>query len=116
MFVKHGYEVLPNPAGVYRMGAILGVYYEIYNLAIAGNGAPNFMVQYSITPRDDAENVIFSYKFLAPQEGGRRQLQVYRLPLRPDIIDPGEYKLHIRVVDIVEGVELLAHINFEAIE
>ncbi len=116
MFVKHGYEVLPNPAGVYRMGGILGIYYEIYNLAIAGTGAPKFMVQYSISTRDDPDRIVFSYKFLAPEEGGRNQMQVYRLPLRPDIIDPGEYKLHIRVVDIVEGVELLAHTDFEVIE
>ncbi|MBN2208051.1 MAG: GWxTD domain-containing protein [Candidatus Coatesbacteria bacterium] len=116
MFVKHGYEVLPNPAGVYRMGGILGVYYEIYNLTIAGTGAPKFMIQYSISTRDDPENIIFSYKFLAPEEGGPNQMQVYRLALRPDVISPGEFALHVRVVDIVEGIELLAQTDFEVIE
>ncbi|MBN1591907.1 MAG: GWxTD domain-containing protein [Candidatus Coatesbacteria bacterium] len=116
MFVKHGYEVVPNPAGVYRMGAALGIYYEIYNLAIGPKGVPEYMVQYSISPRDDANDTIFSYKFLAPLEGGSSQMQVYTLPLRPDIIDPGEYKLHIRVVDIIASVELIAHTEFEVIE
>jgi len=116
MFVKHSFEVLPNPAGVYRMGGILSVYYEIYSLAIAGDGAPKFMVQYSISPRDNPNKIIFRYKFLAPREGGRNQMQVYRLPLRPDIIDSGEYTLHVRVVDVVEGVELLARTDFEVIE
>ncbi|RLC46189.1 MAG: hypothetical protein DRH70_06015 [Candidatus Coatesbacteria bacterium] len=116
MFVKHGFEVLPNPAGVYRMGGVLSVYYEIYSLGVAGDGAPKFMIQYSISPREDPDKVIFRYKFLAPREGGRDQMQVYRLPLRPDIIDPGEYTLRVRVVDVVEGVELLSRRDFEVIE
>lgn len=116
MFVKHGYEVTPNPAGVYRMGGILSVYYEIYNLEIAGDGNPKFMIEYSISRRESPDDRIFRYKFMAPREGGRDQVQVYNLALRPDIIETGEYTFHIRVIDVVEGVELLAHSDFEVVD
>jgi len=116
LFVKHGFEVMPNPAGVYRLGGVLSVYYEIYNLTIGLDGKPKFMIQYSVSKRGDPEAPIVKYKFLAPQKGGSNQVQVYRLPLRPDLIGPGEYTLYIRVVDVLAGMELSAHRDFEVVD
>jgi GWxTD domain-containing protein len=51
-FNRGALEVVPHPARLYRRGASVPVYFEIYNMDVNGQNAASYTVEYRIVPHE----------------------------------------------------------------
>ena len=109
-FVIGTTKVVPNLSGVYRRGQPVGVYLQIYNAATD---------QTTLRPAVDAEYVLLKNgKELSKQFEDWRQINEagQRLTLTRLIdtrnLDPGEYRIQVRIRDHVSGETIAPAASF----
>jgi len=96
-FVKNGFQVLPNPAGIFGIGLpILYTYTELYNL-VEGTSeeGEKYTVQYRIFDQDG--NLAKEYPSKTRQKPGGSAVDVNNLNVVT--LSSGAYTLHIQLVD-----------------
>ena len=115
-------EVVPHPAGQYRLGAPVPVYFEVYHLGQNPNGIYNYTVEYSITPKTPPprslwrrfighveEPLVVRSKFDTAAMGPDDVVHVSASTMN---LWPGEFTLEVTVTDGVSSQRLSRETTF----
>jgi GWxTD domain-containing protein len=106
-FYKNGYEIYPNPSGVFgNVFPNLYFYYEVYNLS---EGAPQtFTKRYEIL--NAAGNVVKDAREYTGDKTGDISGQIWRISVN-DLSD-GDYTLRIKITDDATGESAIKEQEF----
>ena len=104
MFVIGNAKVIPNLAGVYKLGQEVGIYLQVYNAGIDQTTLrPAVDVDYILT-KDGKELLKQREDWNGLSDSGQRLTLARLLPT--SFMPPGDYELKIIIKDRVSGQEL----------
>ena len=110
MFTIGNIKVIPNVSGVYRRGAPLGIYMQIYNASIDQTTLrPSVDVDYVLL-KDGKELGKQAEDWHGNRDAGQR-LTLARL-MDTRVFPPGDYSIEVRVHDRVSGQSLVQSAKF----
>jgi hypothetical protein len=113
-FVIGDKKVIPNLEGVYRSGAPIGIYMQIYNAGIDQTTLrPSVDVEYVLI-KDDKEISKLTEDWRGNTDTGQR-LTLARL-IDSAGLNPGDYAIEVRVRDRVSGQNLVQSEKFTVVK
>jgi len=101
-FRKYDWRVHPNPVSTYLAGSTLALYYEVYNLSLNENNRAEYITEYTIYPVENPKETVYYEKLYSRgPEGEIHGIQAYTLELEEEKFPQGDYKIEIRVTDLI---------------
>jgi len=119
-------EVVPQPSGIYRAGAPVPVYFEVYHVGVSDHGGRAYRVEYTIKPRNEPHRSLWSRLF----GGSDEPLQVRSgfdavAPGPDDVVHvsagtgnlpPGDYVLEVAVTDGATSRRVVRETSFHLLK
>jgi len=59
VFIRNGYEIIPNPSHIFARNQPVHVYYKLYNLSLGTDGRAQFQTDITITPKGEATHPVW---------------------------------------------------------
>jgi len=113
-------SILPNPTSIFSKGQDLYIYYEVYNLSLAGKGTTDFRQNIILQKKETKgllgkiftpvlktvglDNEQKQVSLTSNYQTEDRNSQVY-LQLDMSVYDPGNYVLTVKIIDNISGKE-----------
>ncbi len=112
-FVFGSLKVIPNATGVFKADQTMGVYMQVYNVAIdQASLRPSLDIEYTITQKDKEVARIKEDGSNSLSTLNSQQVTLARLiPLKD--LKPGFYNLSVRITDNVVGKTIIRSETFE---
>ncbi len=128
-FTKGGLRILPMPSGVFRRGAPVSVYYEVYNLGRDAQGRTSYQVAYTVRGRQgmgarvaqgvgrflgmkrEREEVTITYEMT-----GMSEVEAGYAAFDMSGAEPGGHTLRITVTDGLTGQQASREVGFKIAE
>jgi GWxTD domain-containing protein len=112
-FVIGSMKVRPNVKNSFTAQQNLGIYLQVYNLAIdQQTNRPSVEIEYTITNEKDKSQVLKYMETPDKVEGAASQITIEKL-MRLDTLQPGKYNVQIKVSDNISKQVIMPSATFE---
>jgi GWxTD domain-containing protein len=112
-FVIGSMKVRPNVKNSFTPEQNLGIYLQVYNLAIdQQTNRPSVEIEYTITNEKDKSQVLKYVESPDKVEGAASQITIEKL-MRLDTLQPGKYIVQIKVSDNISKQMIMPSATFE---
>jgi len=112
-FVIGSMRVRPNVNDSFNRQQSLGIYLQVYNLAVDGQtNRPSVQVEYTITSEKDKSQVLNYIETPDKVEGSATQITIEKM-MRLDSLQPGKYNVQIKISDNISKQTIVPSASFE---